>query len=144
MKRNLLLISLFVSFSGLCQEITEKIEWKNNIESGIEIGKNQNKEVLIYFGMDKCVPCRMIDKYAFTKTEFIDYSKKYVMIKVYDDLDKSNTENQEYVKKTRAKYEIKAVPTIVLLKNDGTTSKFFAYVKSSQELIKKIESQYEK
>ena len=120
---------LLISFYGFSQETTEtteKIDWNDNIENGIEIGQKQNKEVLIYFGMDKCVPCRMIKKYAFTQTEFIEYSKKYIMVRVYDDLDKSNTENQKYVKKTRAEYEIEAVPTIVLLKNDGTKSSFFA------------------
>lgn len=142
MKNNLMILLLLVSIYGFPQESAEKIDWIGNIKNGIEIGKKQNKEVLIYFGMDKCVPCRMIDKYAFTKSEFIDYSKKYVMVKVYDDLDKSNAENQEYVKATRAEYGIEAVPTIVLLKNDGTKSSFFAFVNSPQKLIEQIESQY--
>ncbi len=142
MKNNLMILLLLVSFYGFSQESVEKIDWIYNINNGIEIGTKQNKEVLIYFGMEKCVPCRMIDKYAFTQSEFIDYSKKYVMVKVYDDLDKSNTENQEYVKTTRTEYGIESVPTIVLLKDDGTKSSFFAYVKSPKKLIEQIESQY--
>ncbi len=141
MRKVLIVLLLAVSFNVSSQEIKE-IFWNNNIEKGIEMGAKQNKEVLIYFGQDKCVPCRMIDKYAFKKTEFIDYSKKYVMVKIYDDFNKLNIENQEYVKKSRAKYGIESVPTIVLLKKDGTKSSFFAYVKTPQQLIKKIEDQY--
>lgn len=142
MKQHVVLLFLFFSFLGFSQETSEKIDWKDNIANGIAMGKEQNKEVLIYFGMDKCVPCRMIDKYAFTQSEFIEYSKKYIMVKVYDDLDKTDTENQDYVKETKSAYDIESVPTIVLLKNDGSKSSFFAYVKSSQDLIAKIESQY--
>lgn len=142
MKSKLIILFLLVSIYGFSQEAAKTIDWNYNIENGIEIGKKQNKEVLIYFGMDKCVPCRMIHKYVFNELEFINYSDKYVMVKVYDDLDKSNIENQEYVKKTRAEYGIEAIPTIVLLKNDGTKSSFFAYVKSPQELIEQIESKY--
>lgn len=142
MKGILMILILVFSISVFSQETTKKIEWENNIEKGIEVGKKQKKEVLIYFGKDKCVPCRMIDKYAFTQKEFIDYSNKYVMVKVYDNLDESNLENQEYVKKTKAEYSIESVPTIVLLKEDGTKSSFFAYVKNPQELIRQIESQY--
>ncbi|TLG99052.1 thioredoxin family protein [Bizionia argentinensis JUB59] len=118
----------------------EQINWKDTIKEGISLAEKQNKDVLIYFGMDKCVPCRMLNKYAFTKEEFIEYSKKYIMVKVYDDLDKENVENQEYVKSTRAEYQIEAVPTIVILNKDGSQHSFFAYVKSPQELIDQIEA----
>mgnify|MGYP000126723990 CR=1 FL=1 len=142
MKRIVFLLILVFSISIFSQENIKKIDWKDNIEKGIKIGKKQKKEILIYFGKDKCVPCRMIDKYAFTQKEFIDYSNKYIMVKVYDDLDKSNLKNQEYVKKTKTEYGIESVPTIVLLKDDGTKSSFFAYVKNPQELIKQIEALY--
>ncbi len=142
MKKNLLITLLLFTVFGFSQDKEIEINWNENIEKGIIIGKQQNKEVLIYFGEDKCVPCRMINKYAFTQTEFIEYSEKYVMVKVYDDLDKTNTQNQEYIKKTKAQYAVDAVPTIILLKNDGAKSSFFAYVKSPKELIDQIESQY--
>ena len=131
-------VLFFISLLSHSQEIA----WKTNIEDGIKIGKTSNKEVLIYFGMDKCVPCRMIEKYAFVDPEFIEYSEKYVMVKVYDDLDKSNKALQDYIKNTREEYTIESVPTIVILKEDGSKSSFFAYVGNSKELIDMIESQY--
>ena len=64
------------------------------------------------------------------------------MVKVYDDLDKSNKALQDYIKNTREEYTIESVPTIVILKEDGSKSSFFAYVGNSKELIDMIESQY--
>lgn len=142
MKKITLILCLFPFLHGYSQKETSipKIDWHYNIKDAIALGKQQNKEVLIYFGMKKCFPCRLVKKYAFDKKEFVDYSRKFIMVRVYDDLDKTNTKNQNYVKTTRAAYNIKSVPTFVLLKKDRTQPSFFAYIKKPQELIDTIEA----
>lgn len=131
-----LILSLLLSSHSFCQE---KIDWKFSIEEGLKLGKSENKEVLIYFGEDKCVPCRMVKKYAFLKEDFIQYSRKFIMVKVYDDFDKSKTEKQLYIKKYRDEYDVKAVPTFILSKSDGSKTSFFAYVRKPQDLINLIQ-----
>lgn len=120
----------------------EELKWVKDIDKGIEMGRSMGKDVIIYFGEDNCVPCRMIEKYAFVQPEFIQYSEKFVMVKIYNDKDKSKTMEQEYIKEARKRYEITAVPTMVLLKQDGSQSSFFTYIKNPQELIDQIESHY--
>ncbi|EIJ40670.1 thioredoxin family protein [Galbibacter orientalis] len=145
------LLILIIFFSSTClgfsqekstDELTELVEWVYNVDEGIKLGEKADKDVIIYFGMKKCVPCRFIKKYAFVTEEFKEYSKKFVMVKIYDDLDKENTENQEYVKKYREIYGIESVPTMVLLKRNGEQDSFFTYVRKPDDLINQIEEYY--
>lgn len=137
MQKIFVVLMLIISCSLFAQD---SIKWNKNIEDALKLGKEKNKQILIYFGMDKCVPCRMIKKYAFDEQEFIEYSKKYIMVKVYDDLDKTNVKNQNYYKNSKELYGIKSVPTIVVFKRDGTKSSFFAYIKKPKDLIDQIEA----
>ncbi|MEL4308410.1 thioredoxin family protein [Joostella sp. CR20] len=135
-------ISVGFSQTKTSEEYVELIEWAGTVDEGLQLGKELDKDVIIYFGMKKCVPCRFIVKNAFVTEEFKKYSEKFVMVKVYDDLDKENTKNQEYVKKYREQYAIKSVPTMVLLKRNGEADSFFTYIKQPQDLITQIESYY--
>lgn len=132
------LYTLLLLFPFFCWS-QEEIIWHNNIEKAITIAKKQNKEVFLYFSMDKCVPCRVLKKYVLDKNDFINYSKKYIMVNIHDDLDKNNIKKQEYIKQTRQKYKIASVPRVLVLKDNKVMKHFFGYIKSTEKMITKLE-----
>lgn len=139
MKKLFFTLALFVSISTQAQE---KISWLSNIDEGIELGKEKNKDVFIYLGEKKCVPCRAVEKYAYTSPKFINFSKKFIMVKVYNDLDKTKTEEQKYFKEAKARFKAKMVPRFIIMRNGKEIANFIEYVKTPEILIDKINSYY--
>lgn len=137
MKKLLTLLFLIIPLTINSQE---KIEWISNIDKGIKLGKKANKDVFIYLGEKKCVPCRSVEKYAFSTEKFINFSKKYIMVKVYNDLDKTKNLEQEYFKKAKKRFKTKMVPRFIVIRKGIEIANFFAYIKSPETLIDKIKS----
>lgn len=135
--KKIILLALLISTQTYCQN---QINWHTNIEDSLQIAKDQNKTVFLYFGTKKCVPCKTVEKYEYSNPEFIKYSEKLVMIKIYDDLDTSNKKWQYYIKSSREKYKVEINPKFILIKNEKIIASFFKYVKKPNDLMKKIDA----
>ena len=131
-------IILTIAFFTCLQSFSQDIDWQTDIDSAIMYGKENNKDVFIYLGEKKCVPCRTVQKYAYDTKKFQDFSKKFVMVKVYNDLDKSKKEALAYFNKAKKRFNTKMVPRFILIRNEKEIANFFAYVKSPEDLIDKI------
>lgn len=134
MKNSAIILLLLVSFYTYSQEIN----WIDNIDRGIELGKQTKKDVFIYLGEKKCVPCRAVQKYAYTNPKFIEFSKKFVMVKVYNDLDKTKVKEQKYFKSAKERFRTKYVPRFIIIRNGKEIANFFKYVKTPETLINEI------
>ena len=119
--------------------------WSTDLDKALEQAKKEKKSVLVEFtGSDWCPPCIAMRKNVFSKKDFITAaSKNYILVEI----DSPNGDKQ--LKKKNApileKYEINALPTVVLLDSEGkeftrfsamehpTTEKFLDHLKASLE-----------
>jgi thiol:disulfide interchange protein DsbD len=94
------------------------IQWSSYSEKSLEQAAAQSRPVLLDFYADWCIPCKELDKLTFSEPEIVEMSRKFVMLKV--DLTSSKSPVTDRLKK---KYQIKGMPTLVLLNPDGSEAK---------------------
>jgi len=119
--------------SGTSGAATAGIRWSAYSEENLAQAAGQSKPVLIDFYADWCIPCKELDKLTFPQPEVVEMSRKFVMLKV--DLTSSRDPESERLKK---KYQIKGVPTLVLLKADGSEAadlRIVGFIKKEKLLI---------
>ena len=94
--------------------------WLNNLDEGLALAKKEGKPVLAEFtGSDWCPPCIMMNKKVFSNPKFVsEASKDYVLVVV--DSPRSNPTLAKANEKYFAKYRINSVPSVLLLKANGT------------------------
>ncbi|MCJ7682279.1 MAG: thioredoxin family protein, partial [Candidatus Aminicenantes bacterium] len=93
----------------------ERILWQEYSEERIQKAMDEGQPVMIDFSADWCIPCKELDKLTFTDSRIIEVSRKFVMLKA--DMTRSRDPRIRALEK---KYGVKGVPTLVLLKSDGS------------------------
>jgi thioredoxin-related protein len=98
-------------------------DWLTSLPAAQAKAKKESKLVFVDFtGSDWCSWCKKLDAEVFTKSEFLDYAKKNLVLVQLDypkfkelpaDLKKANEELAK-------KYEINGFPTTIAMKPDGT------------------------
>lgn len=83
MKKLVIILTLIVSSFVYSQDESSNLNWFLDYNEAIEISKNEQKPVLIYFtGSDWCAPCKMLKKDFFSSDEFMERSEKMVLLMV--------------------------------------------------------------
>jgi len=124
------LLAVIFAGNGLASYITEKITENQAIATPAESGSQinwlpfsdetlaqavqQNKPVMIDFYADWCIPCKELDKFTFSQPEVVELSRNFYMLKV--DLTKAN---DPLSRELTDRFQIKGVPTLVFLSNQG-------------------------
>jgi thiol:disulfide interchange protein DsbD len=90
------------------------IQWLAYSDKELEQGAAEARPVLMDFYADWCIPCKELDKLTFSQPEVVEMSRKFVMLKV----DLTSSSNIAAIR-LKNQYQIKGVPTLVLLKPDG-------------------------
>jgi len=91
-----------------------QINWQPYTISELQMAKTLGKPVIIDFYADWCIPCKELDKFTFSDARVITAANQFVMIKA--DLTRYNSDE---INKLRREYDIKGVPTIVFLDQNG-------------------------
>jgi thioredoxin-related protein len=120
MKKNILTM-LVCLMAG--QLLAAEASWLTSVPDATAQAKKENKLVLLDFtGSDWCGWCKRLDAETFSKSQFVDYAKKNLVLVTVDfpaqkpqssELKEANRELQE-------KYSVSGYPTLILLKPDGT------------------------
>ncbi|MCK6606565.1 MAG: thioredoxin fold domain-containing protein [Ignavibacteriaceae bacterium] len=97
--------------------------------------KKENRKILIDFYADWCIPCKELDKFTFSDDKVADKSKEFVNLKA--DLTKSGSDE---VKALTEKFEIKGVPTLILIDSSGKEVKRITGFVNAEEFLKILES----
>ena len=87
----------------------ESLQW-NSYKEGFELGKQQEKDIFIYFHADWCVFCKKMEKETYTDQDVAEYLKQnFVLIKV-------DTQKE---KKLSAAYFVRGLPMSWFLGPNG-------------------------
>ena len=133
-----IILSTAASFWIYFSYSPSKINWILYNEKIIEEAKREGRPIIIDFYADWCFSCRELEKRLFYRSDVVEMSKKFLMVKV--DLTKPLPEQKELLRK----FDIKGVPTIVFITKDKVT-KLEGKIKE-EEFIKKMRealSQYQ-
>lgn len=95
----------------------EGIEWEPFTREAVATAASRGEPVIIDFSAAWCIPCRELEHRTFTDEAVIEYSERFVRLKV--DLT-TITGDQRALKR---EYEVRGVPTIVFLDRAGTERK---------------------
>lgn len=96
----------------------QAISWQPYHPDRLKQAAGQAQPVLLDFYADWCIPCKELDKFTFVDPGIISLSQRFMMLKV--DLTKSNNPLNKALER---KYQVRGVPTLVLLNSDGTEAK---------------------
>lgn len=107
-----------------------------NIDSAIEQAKKTKKNVFIKFtGSGWCEACTMIDENVFSKKEFKEELNKDFVLCVVD-FQQSDEESVKKIKPLLKKYQVNALPTVILLDQEG--NEFNRFIASLYPSVKEM------
>jgi len=111
-------LSIVIIIAGVwlikpANENIKELGWKKYSIENIQKADEENKLVMIDFFADWCIPCKELDEMTFADKKVQERLLGIVLIKA--DL----TKNSEEVNRLRKLYDIKGVPTIIFLDEDG-------------------------
>lgn len=88
------------------------IEWfAGDVEEAFAWAKTEGKPVFLYWGAEWCPPCHNLKKNFFSKTEFIEASKRFVPVYLDGDTERAQIWGE--------KFEIAGYPTVILFSPTG-------------------------
>ncbi len=99
------------------QKAALKNGWAYFSEEALLKAKEQGKPVIIDFFADWCAACVELDEKTFSKNEFIEATKDFVLLKV------DASENFPELADLQKRYEVYGLPTIIFIQKDGTVDK---------------------
>jgi thiol-disulfide isomerase/thioredoxin len=86
------------------------IHWQPDIDQAMKQAKDEKKLVLVHFYSDSCPPCRAVEQKVYPQPQVVQaMMRNYVPVKINVDEDQ----------KTATRYEVRAIPTDVVLGSDG-------------------------
>jgi len=92
----------------------EQIAWQKYTPEIVTGAGEKGMPVMIDFYADWCIPCKELDKFTFSDQRVQKLSEQMITIKA----DLTHFQNDETLQ-LREKYNIKGVPTIVFLDENG-------------------------
>ena len=83
MKNLVILLTFLTTFFVYSQDESSNLDWLLDLNEALEISKNEQKPLLVYFtGSDWCPPCKMLKKDFFNTSEFEERANKMVLLMV--------------------------------------------------------------
>jgi thioredoxin-related protein len=136
MKRLLIVFILSLTLSWT----NDEINWSRNLEDSMNRANASGKAIIVYFGADWCGPCRITQREVFSSPEFIEYSKKFEMVKIYDDFKRGEKDKYDYFNSIKKKYNVNSIPTFLVIKKGKTTCTINGFFKEAVILIEELNS----
>ncbi|OQY30374.1 MAG: hypothetical protein B6244_00510 [Candidatus Cloacimonetes bacterium 4572_55] len=112
----------------------ETVAWIMSEKEGLHIAKRENKPVMIDFYADWCAACVELDEKTWVVDSVKKESERFVNIKM--DFTKTNASE---VKEAQKRYEIKGMPTVIFLDQEGNEQLRFEGFKTAEQVLKIME-----
>jgi thiol:disulfide interchange protein DsbD len=104
-------------------------------EKGVAQAREEKRPMIIDFGATWCGACKELDKHTFSDAEFKAKAGRFVGVKV----DATNEEDPKVVALTK-KYDVKGLPTVVVLDSEGKEVKRFTEFVDAKKFLGGIEA----
>lgn len=104
---------------------TADIQWAKGFDEALAQAKAENKPVLVDFFATWCGPCKLMDKNTYGNAQVASELTNWVSVKV-------DVDQQEALSK---QYNIKGIPTTVLISPEGKTISTTIGYTESKELL---------
>lgn len=89
----------------------DTISWRVSLDAAKQEAKRTGKPILVDFFASWCGPCKLMDKQTWANADVIKETQRWITVRV--DVD----HNQQLA----AQYHVQAIPTLFLLRSDGST-----------------------
>ncbi len=125
--KKLIILTLLIGWQfATAQDHKSEINWLTDIKKAQKIAKKEHKPIIMLFtGSDWCPPCRAMHKDLFVNKEFIELSKKAVL--VYVDFPRRtpiSAEQRQKNQELKMKYRSRGgVPAMVAITPEGKVIK---------------------
>jgi thiol:disulfide interchange protein DsbD len=104
-------------------------------EKGVAQAREEKRPMIIDFGATWCGACKELDKHTFSDADFKVKAARFVGVKV----DATNEEDPKVVALTK-KYDVKGLPTVVVLDSEGKEVKRFTEFVDAKKFLGGIEA----
>jgi len=123
-------VALALVGAGASRAADKEIEWAKSFDEAMKSAKQSGKLVMVDVFATWCGPCKMLDKQTYGDAKVVAFAKKnFVSVKVDADTDEG--------KKVGEKYQVSALPTILLLDAEGDVQwKTVGFIKAAPFLAK--------
>ena len=91
-------------------------DWFQDFEKALKSARAKKQRLLVDFWAEWCAPCKVMEKELFSSSEFKALAEKEKLLLVRVDFTENNDHNDEIAEK----YGIQGMPTVLLLKPDGS------------------------
>jgi thiol:disulfide interchange protein DsbD len=111
----LLTLGLFILFGSLIAE-PDKMDspaWITDLETGLKMGQEQGKPVMVDFWAEWCLACKELDRYTYSDPRVLERLDSFVSVKV------DFTQESEKTTALSGKYDIRGLPTVLFFDQKG-------------------------
>ena len=140
---NKLLLSILVIFLFSCKgeeihkDISDKIQWGNNLDLALTQAFESNKIIMIDFMAQWCPPCKKMDQETFSNQNVIKKLNEFILLKI--DVDKQQDIAKKYNGNAR-KYGGMGIPNILFLDKEKNIVHRIVGFHNSDQLISIMDS----
>lgn len=106
-------IGTILVLEGVLITSPSKLHWETDIENSLKRGRLEQKPILIDFTARWCGACMKLEKVTFTDPEVINRLKRFIIVKI------DSTEMNKEVEKVHSRFNIRGLPTIIILDSKG-------------------------
>lgn len=87
------------------------ISWRGSLDAAKEEAQRSGKPILVDFFATWCGPCKLMDKQTWANADVIKETQRWITVRL--DVDQN--------KQLAGQYRVQAIPTLFLLRSDGST-----------------------
>lgn len=130
---SLLIVALGVWIFSVTGAVKEGIPFKEYSESAFEQAVRDEKPIILDFTADWCVPCKELDMFTFSDEEVIRRAARFEALRV----DLTRITDEEL--KTKKKFNVYGVPTVILFDSRGKEQERFTGFITAEEFLAILE-----
>jgi len=120
---------------------THTIRWQEYTETALVVSKSSKRPVLLYFTLEGCPTCTILETAALNDPEVAYYvTNNYVPIRVKIGADRDDPKKARLLEK----YEVEAFPTVVILSSKGHKTMFHAKGAADSETFLEVLAKFNK
>jgi thiol:disulfide interchange protein DsbD len=116
------------------EKIWPALEFGHDEEKGVAAATNEKRPMIVDFGADWCGACKELEKHTFSDAKVKANAGRFVGVKV----DATNEEDPKVVALTK-KYNVKGLPTVVILDSQGKEVKRFTEFVDAEKFLAALE-----